>query len=798
MRIAVICGGPSAERGISLNSARSVMDHLTPLGWDVTPIYCDTAMRFYQLSPSQLYSNTPSDFDFKLKHTAEPLTEDGFIAACRAVDLVFPAIHGAFGEDGTLQDLLERHAIPFVGSPSSACRLMFDKATANQHLARHGFATLPHARIDVTDSAAIIAQKTADFFVRHPTAKAVVKPSAGGSSLGVAMVRSAAEAIDKIAAIFAQGHGASALIEPYCEGQEFTVVVVESLTGAVAVARSAEQSRPNPIAFIPTEIALIGGDIFSFRHKYLPTCHVEYHCPPRFDDEIVGNIQKAAETLFSFFGMRDFARLDGWLLEDGRVVFSDFNPISGMEQNSFLFLQASRLGMTHGDVLRHVVAHAAARHGIPVDEKPVVKNAEAKPVRVLFGGATAERQVSLMSGTNVWLKLRHAPDVAPEPYLLTADDHVWHLPYGYTLNHTVEEILIHCAESETTAARLDRLVPSLRRRLGLPPLAATAKPRRLSFDAFCRDARTDKAFVFIALHGGAGEDGTVQGRLDALGLPYNGSGVKASQLCIDKAATGEAIMALGDPDLVAAPKIHVALNRAPQAEKIWAESAQKFGTADILIKPQTDGCSAGVARLQSAAELGLYLTALAEGRPVLPDGMLTHQCGGIELPVHVDDLILEPFIVTDSIRVEDLELIHQPKTGWIELTVGVVEQGGLYHALTPSITVAQGSVLSLEEKFQGGTGVNLTPPPASIVTADQIARMRAKIERAAQTLGIQGYARIDIFFNLRTDQTMIIEANSLPGLTASTVIFHQALAENPPLIPRDFLRKLVMLGSARR
>ncbi len=361
MRLAVICGGPSAERGISLNSARSVMDHLTPLGWEIAPIYCDTQKKFYQLSPSQLYSNTPSDFDFKLKHTANPLTESEFVAECRKADLVFPAIHGAFGEDGELQELLEKHKIPFVGSPSKACRLMFDKAIANRHLAQHGFATLPNTRINRKDSTALRQQKIADFFARNHIEKAVVKPSAGGSSLGVATVTSAADALDRTQQIFDMAYSDETLIEPYCEGAEFTVVVLENAQGS-------------PVALVPTEINLTGGDIFTFRHKYLPTCHVEYHCPPRFNDEIVGNVQKAAEVLFTFFEMRDFARLDGWLLADGRVIFSDFNAISGMEQNSFIFIQGSRIGFTHGDILRTVVARAAQRYGIKYQEKRLRRN----------------------------------------------------------------------------------------------------------------------------------------------------------------------------------------------------------------------------------------------------------------------------------------------------------------------------------------------------------------------------------------------------------------------------------------
>ena len=785
MRIAVICGGPSAERGISLNSARSVMDHLMPLGWEIVPYYCDVQKNFYRLSPSQLYSNTPSDFDFKLAQSSRPLSAEEFIVECRAADLVFPAIHGAFGEDGELQELLEKHDIPFVGSPSAACRLMFDKAKANEHLAHHGFSTLPNCVVRDGEDEKTARAKIAAFFAENHLTRAVVKPTAGGSSLGVATVASPEEAAEKVRLIFAHHRDRAALVEPFCDGQEFTVVVLQNAGG-------------EPVALIPTEIELIGGEssIFSFRHKYLPTCHVAYHCPPRFSDEITNDIRKTAEVLFEFFGMRDFARLDGWLMKDGRVVFSDFNPISGMEQNSFLFIQASRVGLTHGDTLRMVVANAARRYGVKALEKPAAKRQDAQKVRVLFGGKTAERQVSLMSGTNVWLKLLHAPDINPAPYIWAPDGAVWHLPYGYTLNHTCEEILFHCAEAAQITAQLKTLAPPVRQRLGLPPLPANADlmPSRMSIENFCEDAAKEKGFVFIALHGGEGEDGTLQAIFDRYGIAYNGSGPAASRLCMDKDETGKAIRALGDALLISAPKVGFPLGTAPT----WDELCQKLQSRDLLIKPQADGCSAGVVRLQAANELAIYLKALMAHEPVLLPGTIAHLQQAVELPEKVDMLLIEPFISTDAIHVEGRELIHKQKQGWIELTVGVLEQDGRYHSLSPSITVAQNAVLSLEEKFQGGTGVNLTPPPASIIKPEQIDLIKTKVTAAAEALGIEGYARIDIFFNTLSGQTMIIEANSLPGLTASTVIFHQALAENPPLYPRAFLEKLVELGVARR
>ena len=182
---------------------------------------------------------------------------------------------------------------------------MFDKAIANAHMAQHGFATLPNCRIDKDDIHDVRLKKAREFFARAHVDKVVVKPSAGGSSLGVATAATAEEAVTRAEEIFVQKHGIQALIEPYCEGREFTIVVLQN-------------KKNEPVALVPTEIELIGGDLFTFRHKYLPTCHVEYHCPPRFDDEVIAHIQKAAEVLFSFFGMRDFSRLDGWLLDDGR------------------------------------------------------------------------------------------------------------------------------------------------------------------------------------------------------------------------------------------------------------------------------------------------------------------------------------------------------------------------------------------------------------------------------------------------------------------------------------------------
>nr|GEZ67038.1 D-alanine--D-alanine ligase family [Tanacetum cinerariifolium] len=129
LKVGLICGGPSAERGISLNSARSLLDHIQGDDLHVSCYYIDPNLNAFAISSAQVYSNTPADFDFKLESLAqsfETLTEFAEHLAA-SVDIVFPVIHGRFGEDGGIQALLEKSKVPFVGTRSKECRTAFDK-----------------------------------------------------------------------------------------------------------------------------------------------------------------------------------------------------------------------------------------------------------------------------------------------------------------------------------------------------------------------------------------------------------------------------------------------------------------------------------------------------------------------------------------------------------------------------------------------------------------------------------------------------------------------------------------------
>lgn len=776
MRIAIICGGPSRERGVSLNSARSVLDHLSCEDICVIPLYVDYQCQFYELSPSQLYSNTPADFDFKLDQMATKLDQDQLKSFFSNIDIAFPLIHGAFGEDGGLQALLEKWNIPYIASDSASCRQMFHKYHAAQILKKHSFPTLPSILLsrDQLENASAIQ----DFFSQHHLDRAIVKPASGGSSIGVSSVMTPEEAFDKCNDLLSKDTQ-EVLLEPFCKGIEFTVVVLENHFN-------------EPVALIPTQIQTSYEDnaIFDYRKKYLPTSHTFYHTPPRFEENTIHQIRSQAEQLFKLFKMRDFVRMDGWLMPDNTIYITDLNPISGMEQNSFMFRQAAVIGMTHRETLQYVLQHACKRYGIPYKIDCQERQTDKQNVYVLFGGKSAERQVSLMSGANVWLKLIQSEHYTPTPFLLDLNREIWTLPYSHALNHTVEEVYANCLAIQLNEIR--SLVKQIQHRLGIER-EQLELPQKMSYDHFMKQVKKERAFVFIALHGGEGEDGTLQKMLEDHDLDFNGSPSISSALCMDKALTGEAISNANDFDILALPKKVL----SPKAlgtdfKQIWIDACEELAANQLIIKPRHDGCSAGIVLLKSAQDLERYCLFANNKTAMIPPNTFVNQTVSVEMPANPEaDFILEPYIETDAISIRQNQIQHIHKHGWIELTVGIVEKQGIYHALNPSITVSEGAVLSLEEKFQGGTGINITPPPESIISAKSTQKIKHLIEKTAQLLGIKNYARIDIFFNRITEKIIVIEANTLPALTPSTVIYQQALAETPPLPPRLFLETII-------
>ena len=631
-------------------------------------------------------------------------------------------------------------------------------------------------------------------FLSQNNNKVIVKPNAGGSSIGVCIADSFENVMLSIQEIFEKKIDDSIIIEEFCYGKEFTCIVVENHDG-------------KPVAFVPSQIVVSCNynkdAIFDYRKKYLPTANTRHISPPDLSIDIIHEIMDDAEKIFEIFKMRDFVRIDGWVLDDNRVIFSDINPISGMEQNSFLFKQPANIGMTHHQVLRYIVENARKRHGIICPDE-INNHDDNKPVYVLFGGSTAERQVSVMSGVNVWLKLLQSEKYCPIPCFLDQNNDIWTLPYSYTLFLTVEEIYENCIASKRKREFFSRHGNEICQKLGIVDKDEKI-PEHMQWQNFLTQIKNEDAFLFLALHGGDGEDGTIQSQLEELEIRHNGSNSTTSRLCIDKKDTIQQIQTnldgvdLIEDTLVFLPKIlcrivdGTIVSNETNEYYSWDRIKEGLNCNEVIIKPATDGCSAGIAHLSCAKDLELYINYITSQCDYIPENTLSKQATIVELSKysHETAFIIEKYINVDAIVLLDHQLKVDRKEGWIEMTVGILEEDGNYHSLNPSITVSEHSVLTLEEKFQGGTGVNLTPPPETLISGKQIELIRNVIVAVSKILNIRGYARIDIFFNYVTDKAIIIEVNNLPALTPSTVLFHQALAEEQPIYPLEFIERLI-------
>uniref|UniRef100_A0A061RME5 D-alanine--d-alanine ligase family protein isoform 1 n=2 Tax=Tetraselmis sp. GSL018 TaxID=582737 RepID=A0A061RME5_9CHLO len=510
-------------------------------------------------------------------------------------------------------------------------------------------------------------------------------------------------------------------------------------------------------------------------------------------------------------------------------------------------------------------------------------SSDARRVWVLMGGETTERQVSLMSGINVWLHLNRCHDVIAEPFVLTPSSgmtsersrrkkmlerhsylrqlgfdeaqveeimpdlsinaiqstplssgsigwrNVWAVPPHLLIRRTVEEIHDSCVErmqlanhpehaqddvlKAREAARqqaqndlADANVEGVARLWSDDPRSNPPGAERMSLDLFARRALLANAVVFVATHGGFGENGDLQMFLEEAGIPFTGSGFLASQICMDKLETARALESLEPKGISTAPKEVVdtsALLSSPSAAAEYARLRRILpATPALCVKPISDGCSTGVVRISCEEDFVKYAKAVSERWPKIPAGTLSQPHPDIQMPVDPNARYLaEPFIETDP-----LVITNNPETGrdevewigesrWVEVTIGLVGEFGRMHAMVPSITVCErGDVLSIEEKVQSGTGVNLTPPPADIIVPEAQTAARQRCELIADVLGLSGIARIDAFVHADTGELVVIEVNTVPAMTPHTVLLHQALQEDPPMYPQDLFRSVVELS----
>lgn len=707
LRVGVLMGGMSIEKEVSFNSGRTICDHLDAQTYDIIPLFQTTDNQLFILPWRFLYRGKISDFEHRLNTESKRIIWDDLK---ELIDFMYIAVHGRYAEDGTLQGFLEVLQIPYLGTKVLGSALGMNKTLQKKFLETNGITTpkgitvYPH---EITNDSTHILKQLAKKKISLPL---IVKPNQEGSSLGVSVVFKEEELLSALitARDIHLEEQQPVLIEEKLEGMEFSCITLfDSQTG---------KSMPLP----PTEVIIEkGSHIHDYEQKYMPG-RAQKFTPARCTDKVLKAIQQTCLKATQILHFKTISRIDGFVKKDGTIVIVDPNTLSGMAPSSFFFNQAAEIGMSHTDLINHLIA--TELNTIPTlnkqNQTKKIMNQRLR-VGVLLGGASNEKETSLDSGRNIFYKL------SPEKYEAAA----LFVDKKLELYPLTQKLLVH---NSTVEIEQD-----------------LNRATKISWDSL--PEKFD--FIFIGLHGGVGENGSVQGTLEMLGLAYNGSGVAASALCMDKYETNNMLASQGFavPKNILIAKADWQNNKKQVLEKIKKELSLPF-----IVKPHDDGCSVMVQKIKTFKEAEAALNTIFKDNK-------THG-------------FLEEFVQG------------------MELTVGVIGNE-TPQALPPSQTIVTGDILTIEEKFLPGAGENQTPAP---LTKEALKFVQKTMEQVYQTIGCSGYARIDCFYQTakqsptNKERVIILEINNLPGMTPATCIFHQAAEIG--IKPMEFIDIIVQLG----
>lgn len=296
LNITVLLGGESAEREVSLASGAAVVSALRSAGYSVNEL--------------------------------DPVGDDW--SAGLEADVVFLALHGTFGEDGTVQERLDQLGICYTGSGMEASRVAFDKVRTKELLVKAGLPTPRYAVLNSPASSWPMGWKP----------PVVLKPVAEGSSVGLQFVERVADWGDAVNEVFRRGQ--PVLMEERVMGREVTVGILDGTALPVV------EVRPRT-------------GVYDYQSKYTPGS-TEYFCPAPFDAAVTAQIQEVGLKAFEVVGCRDYGRVDMMVNSDGEPSILEINTLPGMTETSLLPKAAEAEGMSYVQLCERMI-ELAFKHG---------------------------------------------------------------------------------------------------------------------------------------------------------------------------------------------------------------------------------------------------------------------------------------------------------------------------------------------------------------------------------------------------------------------------------------------------
>ena len=322
LRVAVLAGGRSSEHDISLASARSVLESLDPERYDVVTVAIGRDGRW----------ELGAGGDGSVAETL-PVPAANAPAALGSVDVVLPILHGPFGEDGTVQGLLELAGVAYVGAGVAASALCMDKDLFKKVLRDSGIPVARH-----------LALRTGDAVENPFGFPCFVKPARLGSSVGISKAHDEAELEQAVALAFR--HDEKILIEEFQDGIEVEVGVL---------------GNREPIASLPGQIVPLGHEWYDFASKY-EEGGMDLVIPPELPALVVEQVQRTAVEAFRVTECEGMARADCFVVDGDRVVVNELNTIPGFTATSVYAKLFEASGIPYEELLRRLIDLAVERH----------------------------------------------------------------------------------------------------------------------------------------------------------------------------------------------------------------------------------------------------------------------------------------------------------------------------------------------------------------------------------------------------------------------------------------------------
>ncbi|MGH2867639.1 MAG: D-alanine--D-alanine ligase family protein [Solirubrobacteraceae bacterium] len=313
--MAVLKGGRSLERQVSLRSGARVQDALERLGHEVLPV---------DVGPDLVT-----------------------VLSAERPDIAFVALHGRDGEDGTVQELLEVLGIPYTGSGVSACIRAADKVLAKHAMRDHGLPTPDFYAFNETAFESLGAAQALPAIEERLAFPIVVKPARQGSALGIKFARTAADVPAALVAAFS--YDRKVVLERYVRGRELAISILDEDEGPVAL----------PIVEAVPEAE----DFYDFESRY-EIGRTRFVCPAELEDAVAARAREIALDAYALLGCGGFARVDLMLAESDpahpELYVLEVNPIPGLTETSLLPQAAEAAGISFDQLVARVLAAVRA------------------------------------------------------------------------------------------------------------------------------------------------------------------------------------------------------------------------------------------------------------------------------------------------------------------------------------------------------------------------------------------------------------------------------------------------------